>query len=216
MYDCVLLAAGASSRMRGSEGRALLKALLPFGESTLVETAARAALGAGCRVLLVVGKRGDEVAALFASGSCADARSRLVLVDNPRWEAGMLCSIQAALPRVEGEAFFVALADMPFVGSEAYLALAARRADVGVRRGEAAILASHEGRAGHPALLPSAWIPGILSSGDGDRLRPFLEGRPLVLVETGPSALRDIDTAAEYSAALEARGEGRSIPAGGP
>jgi CTP:molybdopterin cytidylyltransferase MocA len=113
----------------------------------------------------------------------------------------MVCSIHAALPAVRGEAFFIAHADMPFVDPESYRSLAAARE---ARMIEAAFVASHLGRAGHPVLLPSAWIPGILALPPGDRLRPFLSDKPSVGVETGPGALRDIDTPEEYLAALEA------------
>ena len=74
----------------------------------------------------------------------------------------MLSSIQAALPMARGEAFFIAHADMPFVAAEAYRALGAgraRRLSAGLP--EAAMIASHEGRPGHPVLIPSDWIPGI-------------------------------------------------------
>jgi CTP:molybdopterin cytidylyltransferase MocA len=173
-----------------------------------------AALGAGARVLLVVGHRAAELAARLGESALPTAgeAGRLVLIDNPRWEEGLLGSIQAALPRVETEAFFVSLADMPDIGSAAYLALAEARAALGpaAARGTA-LFGSHEGRRGHPVLLPSAWIPGILGLGPGGRLRDYLEGRPGLPVEAGPGALRDIDTPADYEGALSGR-----LPSAGP
>ena len=78
MYDCIILAAGASSRMRSpravSLGREPLKPLLPFGDSTLVETAVGAALRARCRAILVVGHRAVEVAEPFGSPGYRPAR----------------------------------------------------------------------------------------------------------------------------------------------
>jgi molybdenum cofactor cytidylyltransferase len=211
MFDCVILAAGASSRMGGS----LFKPLLSFRGSTLVETAARAALDAGCRVLLVVGNRGGELAALFEGSAYVEVRGegRLLIVENARWAEGMVGSIQAALSRVSGEAFFVAHGDMPFVSEGDYRALASARA---ARMGrllpelrlanEAAIFASCGGLPGHPVLLPSAWMPEILALGRGGALKPFLEARPRLLVETGPGALRDIDTPDDYRKALRSCG----------
>jgi Uncharacterized MobA-related protein len=213
MLDCVLLAAGASSRMEAAS----IKPLLPLAGSTLVELAAAAALDAGCRLLLVVGREGGEVASRFESPSYAAQRAggRIVLVENPRWREGMIGSIQAALPRVEGGAFFVAHADMPFVGPGAYRALeeawslrSARVARGAALSPPAAFFASHGGREGHPVLLPSAWIPEMLGLGPGERLRPFLEGRPRELVEAGEGALRDIDTLGEYEKALRDAAEG--------
>jgi molybdenum cofactor cytidylyltransferase len=196
MFDCVIPAAGASSRM------GLLKPLLPFGSSTLVERAVLGALGAGCRVLLVLGNRAAEVALPFGAVPWLAAREAgtLLFVDNRRWEEGLLGSIQAALPLVRGEAFFLAHADMPFIASEAYRALEQAWGRSG---SPAVIFASHEGRRGHPVLLPSAWIPDMRSLDPRGAMRDFLAGRPFELVETGPGALRDIDTPEEYKSAME-------------
>lgn len=202
MLDCVIAAAGASSRMGSAAGGAVLKPLLPFAGATLVETAVGAALEAGCRVLLVVGHRSAEVASPFAAEAYGSARreGRILVIENPRWAEGLLGSIQAALPRVAGEAFFLALADMPYVAAAAYAALAAARSAAGPA---AALLASHGGRRGHPVLLPSAWIPEILALDPCGMLRDFISGKPASLVETGPGALRDIDTPHEYLASTE-------------
>lgn len=206
MFDCVLLAAGGSTRM-GAMGGAPSKPLLPFATSiTLIEAAALAALGAGCRVLLVLGHRGDEVASLFDKPAYAAPRGAglLELLRNPRWEEGMIGSIQAALGLVRGEAFFVAHADMPFIESADYLALAAARERAAALpgAGEAVFFASCGSRPGHPVLIPGAWIPAIAALGPGEKLRPFFSGRPSALVETGERALRDIDTPSDYEAAL--------------
>jgi CTP:molybdopterin cytidylyltransferase MocA len=205
MFDCVMLAAGASSRMRGG-----FKPLLPFmaspmGGTTLVETAVLAARGSGAKVILVVGNRGSEVTALFDAPryreECAEA---LLILENPAWERGMIGSIQAALPQVRGGAFFVAHADMPFVRPDDYRALAARL-EGRHGAGETAVMASHGGEWGHPVLLPAAWIPEILALAPGDRLRPFVAARAHECVETGAGAMRDIDTPEDYAAALAGR-----------
>jgi CTP:molybdopterin cytidylyltransferase MocA len=199
MFDCVILAAGASSRMRAPEGGPALKPLMPFALSTMIETAVAAALGAGCRAFIVVGNRASEVAAPFEAESYRGPRDegRLLVVANPRWEEGLLGSIQSALPFLAGEAFFLAHADMPFVASEAYRALAKAFGPT------TAIVASHGGVRGHPVLLPTAWIPEILALDIKGRLRDYIAGKPIFLVETGPGALRDIDTPEEYNDAME-------------
>ena len=210
MYDCVIPAAGASSRMGKPGKSATLKPLLPFRGSTLVETAVAAALEAGCRVLLVVGNGAAEVALRFdaAAYSAARGEGRLRLVENPRWEEGMLGSIQAALPSVTSAAFFLAHADMPFIEAAHYRAIEAAYAGAGgaatgsVAVGGAAAFGSHDGVRGHPALLPSAWIPAILAIDPRLSLRDFVSLRPLVLVETGIGSLRDIDTPEDYCRAL--------------
>jgi molybdenum cofactor cytidylyltransferase len=240
MLDCVMPAAGASSRMRSSRMRpgagpggaaaglasgaargGSFKPLLPFRDSTLVECAAAAALGADCRLLLVVGYRGDEVAALFQAPRYREAREeegRLLIVRNPGWERGLLGSIQAALSLVRSEAFFIALADMPFLRPEDYAALASARdspssAAGDCPSGDRAYFASCGGRRGHPVLLPSAWIPAIAAlspeagipdaglGGPDAGLRGFLRDRASELVEIGEAALRDIDSPGDYELA---------------
>ena len=52
-------------------------------------------------------------------------------------------------------------------------------------------------------LLPSAWIPEILSLDPRGQMREFLSEKPVTLVETGPGALRDIDTLEDYENAVE-------------
>jgi molybdenum cofactor cytidylyltransferase len=212
MFDCVIPAAGASSRMRSpqsglGDGILAFKPLLPFGNSTLVETAVRSGLGAGSRVLLVVGYMGDEVEALFAASAYAAYREKgkLVVLRNSSWEEGLTGSIQAALPALGGEAFFISHADMPFVSSDAYRTLAAAWAARSASASpEAAVFAAHDSALGHPVLVPSSWIPEILALRRADRLRNFLADRPRELAETGSGALADIDTPEEYEAALKA------------
>lgn len=202
MLDCVIPAAGASSRMSEPGKPAALKPLLAFRGSTLVETAVAAAMEAGCRVLLVVGNGAAEVASRFEAEAYSAGRGegRLCVVENPRWEEGMLGSIQAALPTVSSAAFFLAHADMPFIAAAHYRAIE----EAFTRAGGAAAFGSHGGARGHPALLPSAWIPDILALDPNGSLRDFVSGRPLVLVETGPGSLRDIDTPDDYRRALAA------------
>jgi molybdenum cofactor cytidylyltransferase len=228
MLDCIMPAAGASSRLRflGSRMRApgkAFKPLLPFRGSTIVETSAAAALGAGCRLILVVGHRSDEVEALFGEPRYREPREegRLLVVRNPRWEEGLLGSIQSALPLLGSEAFFVAHADMPFVESGHYASLAAARAAWAGMRAKAAaqfkaflpagaagplednaFVAACEGKRGHPVLIPSAWAAEIAALPPGDGLRAYLGEMPSALVEIGPAALRDIDTPGDYERAL--------------
>ncbi|MDP3176621.1 MAG: NTP transferase domain-containing protein [Spirochaetaceae bacterium] len=186
MHDCIVAAAGASSRMGA------FKPLLDFRGSTIIQTVVGEAIAAGCRVLLVVGHRGDELDRLFEGSALVQ------VLRNAGWERGLLSSIQAALPAVRSSAFFVMLGDMPFVGREVYGLLAR-----GTERGNPsprARIASFEGRKGHPALIPSAWIPEILALPPQGMLRDYLATMPVELVDTGgDAALVDLDTPADYA-----------------
>ncbi|HTX71193.1 MAG TPA: NTP transferase domain-containing protein [Rectinemataceae bacterium] len=209
--DCVVPAAGASSRM-GS-----FKPLLPFGPGTLVELTVGVALDAGCRVILIVGYRGSEIRRLF------DGRKDVLVVENPEWARGMLGSIQTGLGSVVTGHFFTIPADMPLVTPAVYgrlrEALEAGRAEeaatagmggapgaapgVAASAGAVSYFAASSGRAGHPVLIPSAWIPDILHLPPSARMRDFLETRPHRLVEAFTDAvLSDMDRPAEYEAGL--------------
>lgn len=206
--DCIIPAAGASTRMGD------WKPLLPFGKSTIVETTVASAIAApiegGIRVLLVAGYRGDELHGLF------ERRSGVVIVDNPAWERGMLGSIQAALPFVNSDRFFVVHADMPLVPSSSYGVLyRASRRDRGPGSGEdderddgvgVPLFASFRGKAGHPVLVPATLIGDILGLDPAGRLRPFLMERGGRLVDCGTRAvLADLDSRADYEKAISER-----------
>lgn len=197
--DCIIPAAGSSTRMGD------WKPLLPFGGSTIVETTVESALAArvegGMRVLLVAGYRGDELHGLF------DGRPGVAVVDNPRWEAGMLGSIQAALPFVGSDRFFVVHADMPLVPSSAFEVLF-EASQGGRDDGDAGVplFASFRGEAGHPVLVPVALRGGILRLEPSGRLRPFLMERGGRLVDCGDRAvLADLDSRQDYEEALSER-----------
>lgn len=197
--DCIIPAAGASSRMGA------FKPLLSFGRSTVVETTVSSAMAAGLRVILVLGYRGGEIADRFASLAAGPG---LVLVENPRWEEGMMASLQAGLALVQGDFFSTIPADMPLVEPGVHLALLGAW-EAGLSRGllPVPLFAAHEGQVGHPVLIPVSLIPGLLALPPGAKARPFLlaqGGRP---VECGsPSVLSDLDTNADYRAARRAHG----------
>jgi len=105
----VVLAAGASTRM-GTP-----KQLLRFEGQTLLRRAALAALGAGCRPVVVV-----------TGANAARARGELrglgvLEVENELWETGMASSVRAGVGAVVGSdagAVVLTLCDQPHVTSE--------------------------------------------------------------------------------------------------
>jgi molybdenum cofactor cytidylyltransferase len=180
--ECLMPAAGFSQRM----GRDKLE--LRFGERTALELSLANALEACARVILV--------AAPGAEHSAARKTPRIVIVENPRPEDGMLSSIKAGLPSVKAEAFFVAPADMPFLGPELFgEVLAAFRGFP--------VLPTFQGRPGHPVLIPSRLIPGILALPPGSRVRTFLMGQSHDFLATeNPGSAMDLDTPEDYENAL--------------
>jgi len=195
VFDCVVPAAGASSRMGA------WKPLLPWGGSTIIETIVNTVLEAGLRPIVVAGFRGGELRALLGG------REGLLVVDNPDWEGGMAGSLLAGAGEVRGEAFFVLPADMPGVGAGIFRLLLAARLE-GAARDET-LFASCRGQPGHPVLIPTALLPALGELEIGQRARDLLMARPHRLVETGdPAVLADLDTEAEYRAARPGAGPG--------
>jgi molybdenum cofactor cytidylyltransferase len=201
--DCIILAAGASTRM----GRPKLG--MPFGRATEVPpsrgtvlgTSVAQALAAGARVI-VVARPGDG-AALAAAWPSVE----VALNSDP--SRGMASSLKEGLRLVRAERFFFTPADMPFIGPEVYRELA--RFD-----SASPILPTYRGRRGHPVLMPSALIPAIMALPAEVPLKTLIEASGPAFVEMADdSILRDIDTIEEYEKALAeiaARMRERPIP----
>ena len=192
MPECIIPAAGASSRM-GS-----WKLLLPWGHSTIIETVVSNVLAAGLGVIVVAGYRGAELHDLL------DGRPGVTVVDNHNWEEGMAGSVAGAIASLRsaassgsaGEPFLVLPADMPWVGPELIRTLLAART---ANDHNTVLFAACDGRAGHPVLIPASLIPAIQQLPKGARIRELLMAQPFSLVETGdPAVLQDIDTPEDY------------------
>lgn len=140
----LVLAAGASTRM----GRP--KALLPWGETTLLAyvTATLAAAGV-TPIVVVVGPHADEVRAALP---LADLR----LVVNAAWATGRASSVRAgaaALP--DGVAVIVQAVDNPVPPSVIHALVEA------AGRGALLAVPSQGGRRGHPILFGAALLPEL-------------------------------------------------------
>lgn len=157
--DAILLAAGLSSRMRGS------KMLREIDGRPLVRVALEHALSACGRVIVVLGHRAPAVAA--ALGALPD---RVALVENAHYRDGMLGSIQAGMREVESEWFFVVPGDMPCLDVDIFEAVARaapaaagspQDTDAAPTRPRAVIPYYGETR-GHPVLVNRALVPALL------------------------------------------------------
>jgi molybdenum cofactor cytidylyltransferase len=176
--DCVIPAAGASTRMGA------WKPLLPFAGTTIIGTVVAAALGVCSRVVLVTGYRGGELAARFRS------EARVIAVENSRWALGMFSSVQLGVSRVMTRRFFVTLGDMPWITPAVYEALqdAAAGADV--------VFPAFGGRRGHPVLFHER-VRDAVAAGDpaGGSMRAIAEAFQVRdLAWPDDSVIRDVDT----------------------
>ncbi|RJT42237.1 CTP--molybdopterin cytidylyltransferase [Rahnella woolbedingensis] len=178
--DCLMLAAGLSSRM-GS-----WKMMLPFGGSTLLDTSIENALGFCHRVVLVTGFRGAELRARYQYDE------RIFLVDNPNYRDGMFSSIQAGAHHVEGEHTFMALGDMPCISSWIYSAL-------WQERGEFTLIPRCFQGKGHPILLPASLISKVKSSSPQFSMKNIIQNEDHRFLELNEQAIHwDIDTPDDY------------------
>ncbi|MEW6439399.1 MAG: nucleotidyltransferase family protein [bacterium] len=188
----LLLAAGASSRMRGA-----FKPLLPLGGEAVIERTIRLFRDAGIDdVRVVVGHRSAELTPILERHGARSIR-------NANHAAGMFSSICAGVASLEEEieAFFLLPADIPLVRPATVTAL---REEFRRRPGPV-YRPSCRGRAGHPVLLPASLRPCLLRwEGEGG-LRGFLSScvSPLIDVEVGDEGiLIDFDTPEDYTALL--------------
>jgi molybdenum cofactor cytidylyltransferase len=155
VVGAVILAAGSSSRM-GSPKQALR-----YRGNSLLRRAALAALGAGCRPIIVVTGAYAEQSRRELEG--LDVREVL----NPRWETGMGSSVRAGIKGLVGADADVAaavfmLCDQPHVTADIISGLIAAHHATG----RPIIASTYGGSFGVPALFSSTLF-GELTRLDG-------------------------------------------------
>jgi molybdenum cofactor cytidylyltransferase len=164
------------------------KPVLPFGESTIVQTVVAVALQACPRVVLVTGYRGAELASLF------EGDPRVLPVAHEAWQEGMFSSIRLGVSRVRTRRFFVTLADMPWITAAVYAAML-RREETDV------VFPVRGGMRGHPVLFNERVKDAIAAADpESGSMRAVVESFHVSEVQwPDDSVLRDIDTAADLS-----------------
>ena len=179
------------------------KQLLPWGESTLLQTSVRTLLQTPLSCCTVV--LGANVPAVAASLQAFAADARFSAVINERWADGMATSLVAGLRSLlareaSGSAYLgvlIALGDMPLVESGLIAALIGELK----KRGSAAIVAPvYNGQRGHPVLIGRAYWDELLQlSGDkGASAVLKRHSDQLHLVPATASVLSDIDTREQW------------------
>lgn len=147
--EAIVLAAGKSSRMTG------FKPLLPFGNSTIIETVIEIALSVAERVIVVVG---------YYSGRIVNFRNwddRILFVKNTNPEFGMFSSVKVGVREITNPRFFIVLGDQPQVSKKVYKQLLeVTNADV--------VSPRYKEISGHPVLLSEAVRIRILQADEKD------------------------------------------------
>ena len=174
------------------------KQLLPFGESTIVETVVDNMLGAKFdEVIVIVGHRATEIQ--------KQLRTRPVkTVFNPDYRDGMLTSAQTGIRALEtGDAFALMLVDQPFITS----VLIDQVIDAYVHTEKGITLPSYNYKRGHPVIFDQKYARDILAltpESDGVRtlFKKYGDDIHYVTVDTD-NVLRDIDDPEDYKRALK-------------
>lgn len=187
----LLLAAGASSRMRGRD-----KLMEPVDGVPLILRQTQAALATGAPVFVTLPlDRPDRNAAL--------ADLPVTLVDVPDAGDGMAASIRSGILALTGDldGVMVVLADMPDLATDDFNALLdsfEAGPDSPILRGS-----TEKGQAGHPVLFPDRYFGELAALGGDSGARPVLNahrGRVRLIPLPDRHALVDLDTPEAWDA----------------
>jgi CTP:molybdopterin cytidylyltransferase MocA len=185
----VVLAAGSSSRMPGSQ-----KLLLEFDGRPMVRHAVEAASDGGCHQVVVVYSAGDVKEAVDGAAEA---------VYNPDAHTGMASSLKVGLRalRPEIEAAVVLLGDQPLVGSRTVAALLRAWRREGSRP---AVAVSKQRNQWTPPVVLAREMWEDLYALEGDAgARQILDGHPELLdMVPAPGRPDDIDTPEDYAKIL--------------
>jgi molybdenum cofactor cytidylyltransferase len=184
---CLVLAAGKSSRM-GQQ-----KLLLPFDNKSMIKTVVEKSINSNAdQTIVVIGSHNKELTRELAEYS-------LLLVENTRFEEGMLSSVQVGFAAIQpdSDAAIVLLGDQPMVSEE----VINRLISVFQKTAKGLIIPTFNGKRGHPVLISSKYQESIQLLNPEIGLRDlFLKNSQDILeIEVqSDNVLKDIDTPEDY------------------
>ena len=174
------------------------KPLLPLGGRPMIVRAVESLAGAGVGpVLVVTGHRAGLVTAALADVAVS-------LVHNPDYQnGGMLSSVQAGVRALPPSAsgLVLMLGDQPAVKSSSIR----RLVESFIRSCAPIAIPTHRGRHGHPVVLAGRCIPLVLELAPDQTLKSLMTQFKNEILEVevdDPAVLSDVDTPADYEAAL--------------
>ena len=202
MIIAIILAAGESRRMAGKSGEPILKQLLPYGKSTILETIIHTIQKSRIdQTVIVLGHQRNKIQPMIQ-------KYPLHIIYNPQYKKGMLTSIQAGIrnalrlfPKItdmkKQDAIMIFLGDQPFINhSTIHKLIRSSR-----KYPQKILIPIHRKKRGHPVLLPRIYTKEILQIPVHKGLRELMQNHPDKIEEipiTKNSILRDIDTPEEY------------------
>jgi molybdenum cofactor cytidylyltransferase len=184
----LILAAGASSRMRGAD-----KLMELIGASPLITRQASRALATGVPVFVTLPPGNPDRAEALAGLD-------VTTVPVPDAALGLSASLRAGLGAVGARPVLVLLADLPEITTDDLMRLLHRHAEVPdlILRATA-----EDGTPGHPVLFPPWALAGLAQvtgdSGAREVLRRHPDRTELIALP-GRHAVTDLDTPEEWAA----------------
>ena len=180
-FDCIMLAAGLSSRM--SQWKLLREYC---GKSIIQQSLENASEYCG-RIIISGGYRINELR------NHLEESETIRIIENPDYREGMMTSIKAALPYVETDSFFITLGDMPLISSDIYRIMS-------VHNFNNVLFPLYKGKRGHPVLVKSLLSDDILKSDVTGKMKDLLNKYETSELEVNePGILQDIDTDSDYN-----------------
>lgn len=193
----IILAAGGSTRMRGA-----VKQLLPWGDTTFVGNAIRAAKNSRTsEIVVVTGNRAEQVEReALASG--AD------VVFNADWETGRASSIRAGIGalRANSRAAIFINADQPFLNARVLDTIVEKFFETGAP----IVVPTYEGKTGSPVLFARELFQELCALQGEQGGHELLEKYRDLLVRVDiaeRNAALDLDTPEEYEQAQRMQNE---------
>jgi len=167
-FEIILLAAGRSERMRGTN-----KLLLPVGGEPLLRRSARLWLDAGHPVLVVTGRDDNAPRAALAG-------LPVRFVANPMADQGQHTSVAAGLAAADcsGRAVAIALADQPLLTGADIRALLTCFDSYA---GKFIVIPRHGNARGNPVLLPAAVARQLRDEPELGPARRFIDDNPVLV-----------------------------------
>lgn len=184
--NAILLAAGLSKRM------GLQKLLLPFGESTVIETVIKSMHEGGFSPIIAVFSQ--EV-----SDAVPERPEWLRVGINKAPERGQSSSLAIALEMLpDGEDFCIMLGDLPFVGKEEMKKLLECFSSLPADK--TVLTPCRNGIFGHPMFYRSIWKKRFkLAQGDTGGRNILMDHKDEIVTAESPDChFRDIDTPDDY------------------
>jgi molybdenum cofactor cytidylyltransferase len=182
--DCVVLAAGLSSRMGE------FKPLLDVCGKTLVERHIESMQQFYDSIIIVGGHRATELFEVVTS------LPKVKTVCNDKFALGMFTSVKAGLRAVTAQKCSIMPVDNYPLGAQTYESIVSCRGRICVP--------AFDGKRGHPLTIDAGFIPEILEMDDERKLSDFTKTQTVHLLETADEAVvSDIDTIERYNRFLQ-------------